>query len=108
MWHFHADWMKSALMGGAILLAELRLRVYVGGCQHCCCLYVGSRIVVAVRGLLSHRMAGCGITDCLQGWAESRRCKCELLCGPRNRPPSCDKEPSLDVVLSVCLRCLCE
>ena len=34
MWHFHVDWMKSALMGGAILMAEPRLRVYVGGCRY--------------------------------------------------------------------------
>ena len=48
----------------------------------------------------------CGVTRCQHGWTESRRCKGELLHGARNRPPSCGEEPSLDAVLSVCLRCL--
>ena len=48
----------------------------------------------------------CGMTNCLCGWTESRRCKGELLHGARDCPPSCGEEPSLDAVLSVCLRCL--
>ena len=47
-----------------VIINASRLRMCVEGCQHCCFFiyflkyfFVGSLIVVGLRGLLSHRMA---------------------------------------------------